>query len=119
MEGNVVIIDKEVYSEFITDESKLEFFLGGDEEPEIVSQILHTILERLKFLDENGDIENFTIEGNRFEINASRYIIHVLVLHSGDVFLYPIHKKTNYKSKSHKRMGIDSEAVLKMIKQFI
>ncbi|MEK5215258.1 hypothetical protein [Psychrobacillus sp. FSL H8-0487] len=114
-----MIIDKEIYREFIKDEYKLQFYLGEDEEPEIVSQILSIIIRYLKSLDEEGDIENFSFEGNRFEINTPRYLIYILVIHSGDVFRYTLNKKTNRKVNYDKRMGLDSRAVLKMIGNFL
>lgn len=76
-------------------------------------------MKYLKFLDIKGDIENFSLEENQFEINTPRYAIYILVLHSGDVFQYTINKKTSYKANYDKRMGLDSEAVLKMIEKFI
>lgn len=114
-----MIIDRELYSEFIKDEYKLEFVLSLEEEPRIVSQILSTLEKHLKFLVKKGEVETFSLKENRFEIDTQRYVIYILVLHSGDVYLYTMNKKTNYKANYDKRMGLDSEAVLNMVEKFI
>lgn len=110
-------INKDNYSEFIKDDYELSFVLGMDDEEERVDNILIMLK---KIIDEkklSGDVNYYFIEGNRLEINTSKYIIHLLVLHNGDVCQYTVNKKTDYKGNYTRRMIFES--VLDTLNKYI
>ena len=100
--------NKENYSEFIKDERELEFVLGMEEETKRVSQVLATLTKYLEIRKAIGEVKDFSIEGNRFEIETERYFIFILVLHNADVCQYTINKKTNTKANYSRRMYFES-----------
>ena len=107
-EENILIINREDYGEFIKDERKFEFVLSLEEKKR-VRQILFTLEKYLEISKKTGgDIKSFSIKGNRIEIDASKYIIHMLVLHIGDVCQYTINKKTNHKGNYSRRFHYES-----------
>ena len=67
-------INKEDYSEFIKDDRKMQFVLSLEDEPEIVSRIITILKKHLEVLKREGEIDGFSVVGNRFEINAQEMI---------------------------------------------
>ncbi|HWJ80181.1 MAG TPA: hypothetical protein VNR61_19120 [Niallia sp.] len=92
------------YKEFIKDESELNFMVTYDEQPDDVELVYKGIKMFLDSSLRNKEINNYTIVENRIEIDAKKYYIHMLILHSGDVCQYTINKKTNYKGNYSRRM---------------
>ncbi|MFJ8063313.1 hypothetical protein ACIQYS_01595 [Psychrobacillus sp. NPDC096426] len=101
-------INRENYSEFIKDERELEFVLMLDEESTRVDQVLYTLKKYLEIKKSIGDILNYSIQENRLEIDAPRYTIFALVLHTGDVCQYTINKKNKTKANYSRRMIFES-----------
>lgn len=101
-------INKEDYSEFIKDEYKLEFVLGLDEESIKVNQVMQYLRKYLELEKSRGNVRNYSIQENRLEIDAPRYTIFLLVLHSGDVCQYTINKKNKTKGNYSRRMTFQS-----------
>jgi len=101
-------INKEDYREFIKDEYKLEFVLGLDEESIKVKQVMQYLRKYLELEKSNGNVRNYSIQENRLEIDAPRYTIFLLVLHTGDVCQYTINKKNKTKANYSRRMTFQS-----------
>ena len=103
-----MIINKEEYTEFIKDEYELEFVNALEEEKDTVNYILIALEKLLDGKRVRGEINNFSIQGNRIMVDAPRYLIHMLVLHNGDVCQYTVNKKTNQKANYIRRMFFQS-----------
>ncbi|MEK5208125.1 hypothetical protein [Psychrobacillus sp. FSL H8-0510] len=101
-------IKREDYSEFIKDERELEFVLMLEEDPTRVNQVLYTLKKYLELKKTIGEVLNYTIQENRFEIDAPRYAIFMLVTHTGDVCQYTINKKNKTKANYSRRMIFES-----------
>ena len=101
-------INKENYSEFIKVERELELVLMLEEDSTRVNQVLYTLKKYLEHKKTRGDILNYSIQENRLEIDAPRYTIFLLVLHSGDVCQYTINKKNKTKANYSRRMIFES-----------
>lgn len=113
----MIIINRDTYSEFIKDEKKLQSILHHDEVTSRISQILYVLkyyLENYKITDE---IKNYSIKGNRIEVDTEKYIICMLVLHTGDVCQYTINKKTKHKGNYNRRMN--PVAVMETLNKYI
>jgi len=97
-------INRDNYSEFIKDDRELQFVLALEEDSQ-VNLILHSLENHLQMNKVSGNVENFTIDGNRLEIETSRYNIFLLVLHNGDVCQYTINKRTKKPANYSRRMS--------------
>jgi len=100
-------INRDNYSEFIKDDRELKFVLSLKED-ENVGHVLHALNHHLQMNKVSGNVENFTIDGNRLEIETSRYNIFMLVLHNGDVCQYTINKRTKKPANYTRRMSFFS-----------
>lgn len=101
-------INRGNYGEFIKDDNELKFVLGTEKDPEKVVLVLQFLQNHLQLNKTLGNVENFSIEENRIEIETSRYTIYMLVLHSGDVSQYTINKRTNKPANYSRRMFFNS-----------
>lgn len=105
------------YSEFIKDNGELEFVIGMKDDTERVNQVLSVLKKYLEFKKAVGDVESFSIDENRIEIDSLRYNINMLVLHNGDVSQYTINKKTKMRANYSRRMIFES--VLDTLEKYI
>lgn len=115
--GDIMRITRANYSEFIIDNSELEFVIGMEEDTVRVSQILSVLKKYLEYKKALGNVEDFSIEENRLEIVSARYDIYMLVLHNGDVCQYTINKKSKKRANYSRRMIFES--VLDTLDKFI
>ena len=113
----LMIINKENYEEFISDEYEMSFVLGLDEEPRMVEQRYEELIRVLEKLEENKNIIAFSFKENRFEVETQRYFIYLLILHYGDVCQYTINKQTRKRANYSRRMF--SEPVVNTLNKFV
>jgi hypothetical protein len=78
-------INKENYGEFFRTEEALEKVLSHDDDPRKVRQVIFFLDQYLEELKTKGDIKSFSREENRFDVHTEKYLISMLVIHSGDV----------------------------------
>ena len=105
---NMMTINRDNYSEFIKSEKELKLMLGLSGDSEHVNNVLHALENYLQINKVSGDLENFNIKENRLEIETSRYIIYMLVLHNGDVCQYTVNKRTKKSANYSRRMRFTS-----------
>lgn len=99
-----MIINKDNYSEFFKSEEDIKKVLSHSDDPTKVGQVIYFLNIYLAELVTKGDIISFSINDNRFEVHTEKYVINMLVIHSGDVCFYTINKSTNYKGNYQRKM---------------
>ncbi|MFE6167511.1 hypothetical protein ACFVP8_06465 [Viridibacillus arvi] len=94
--------ERALYSEFIP-EKDMKFVMSLKKEPIYIENHKAALLDFLMDARASGKCTH-TQKDNLFEIDAEKYIIKILIIHSGDACFFTINKKTGYKGNIGRRM---------------
>lgn len=96
-----------LYSEFYK-EGKNHLLIELDLDMNKVLKQIESLENRLRWLEKEGYVNSYKRENSRFEVDAPRYKIYMLVTHYGDVLQYTYGKKSRMKSNYNNSASIQA-----------